>query len=142
MRLSAAALFVLCGCGARVAGGPSGSSDADVHGPASDAASPKETGHAGGDHDTGGGPNDASPSDDAGPGCGAPSKPEYACAEAGDAGADGGVCHPYGEDAGPTYPLGCVVTLPTCDTSFGGAQTCNCDIFPGTNPGPEWICPI
>jgi hypothetical protein len=83
---------------------------------------------------------------DAGTDCGQPTEPTYSCATAGDAAtADGGVCHTYGVDAGasgPTYPFGCTVTLTTCNTSFGGAQTCNCESFPGNGPAPTWVCPL
>ncbi len=82
---------------------------------------------------------------DAGPDCGQPSEPTYACAPAGDAATpDGGVCPAYGADAGasgPTYPFGCSVTTTTCDTSFGGPLTCNCETFPG-NPEPTWVCAL
>jgi len=83
---------------------------------------------------------------DAGPDCGQPPEPTYDCASTGDAAIpDGGGCSAYGVDAGgggPTYPLNCTVTLTTCDTSFGGAQTCNCEAFPGNGPQPTWVCPI
>jgi hypothetical protein len=81
---------------------------------------------------------------DAGPDCGQPPEPTYSCAAADAAPRDGGVCGAYGVDGGaggPTYPLGCVVTLSTCNSSFGGAQTCNCQPFPG-NPQPTWVCPL
>lgn len=83
---------------------------------------------------------------DAGIDCGQPPQPTYSCATTGDAAPpDGGVCHAYGVDAGasgPTYPFGCTVTLTTCDTSFGGAQTCDCQSFPGNGSAPTWICPL
>jgi hypothetical protein len=82
------------------------------------------------------------PPADAGTDCGQPSVATYSC---GDASADASRCSPYGEEAGTnaeTYPLGCTVTLPTCDFAFGGAQTCNCQVFPGGGPAPTWICPM
>jgi len=80
---------------------------------------------------------------DAGIDCGQPSEPTYSCARDGGT-PDGDVCHAYGVDAGgsgPTYPSDCMVTLTTCDPSFGGPQQCICQAFPGS-PGLAWVCPI
>ncbi len=127
------ALLLLCilvapACGARVAGTEEG-----------DASATRDTGTRRDARVT----LDAASPRDSGPDCGQPREPTYDCI--GRPATDAGVCHAYGEDAsagGPTYPLNCTVTLPTCDTSFGGAQTCNCNLFPGNGTAPTWICPI
>lgn len=94
-----------------------------------------------------GGPVREAAARDAGVDCGQPAQPVYACPGGFDAALDGARCVPYGAppdapaDAG--FPLGCTVTLPTCDLSFGTPQTCNCETFPGSNDGgPSWICPL
>jgi hypothetical protein len=121
--------LLACACGAKVGGGgdAGGAPHEDVH--AEDVAAPRDTGST---------KDVAEPTKDAGIDCGQPEEPTYACSPGGSA--DAGFCYPYGEDAGVTYPLNCMVTLPTCDTAFGGAQTCNCQVFPGM--GPTWICPL
>jgi hypothetical protein len=119
---------MVAACGGATLGGGSGS------------------GEDGGVSRDGASPHDGRTAVDAGTDCGQPTEPTYSCATAGDAAtADGGVCHAYGVDAGasgPTYPFGCTVTLTTCNTSFGGAQTCNCGAFPGNGPAPTWVCPL
>jgi hypothetical protein len=137
-------LFAPLACGGQVAptddggGGPHGDTGTsqDVTSPRPDSSRMRpDTGTT----DTG------TTAEDAGTDCGQPGELEYMCPKRADAGT--AECHRYGgpgdvAPANATFPEGCVVTLTTCDTSFGGAQTCNCELFPGGDAGPQWICPI
>jgi len=110
----------------------------DGAGTGPDATAPRRDAGTSG-HETGTEPEDA------GTDCGQPSQVEYMCPKSADASV--AECHRYGgpgdvAPANASFPQGCTVTLTTCDTSFGGAQTCNCELFPGMDAGPEWICPI
>lgn len=120
-RIVAVLVLVLAACAGRTVG--------DADGGVSDGSA----GDAGGDGAA-----------DAGIDCGQPAHTTYDCPR----GADGGACGRYGGagDVAPldaSFPLGCTVTLPTCST-FGGAQTCNCEPFPapGGDASPQWICPL
>jgi hypothetical protein len=123
-------LLFVCACGAKVGGSDDagGGTHEDAH--EEDAATPRDTGAG---KDVG-----QTTPHDAGVDCGQPKAPVYSCSPGK---ADGGFCYPYGEDAGTTYPNGCTVTLPMCDTAFGGAQTCNCGFYPGA-AGLAWACGI
>ena len=93
----------------------------------------------------GGSHADVTETQDAGVDCGQPSSPTYNCAPGNGTELDGGACGAYGADAaakGPSYPQGCMVTTSTCDLSFGGALTCNCETFPGNDGGPAWVCAL
>jgi hypothetical protein len=128
-------LLLPSACGARVATGSDGGGHDDAALGRSDTGASGDTGAS---RDTGTS-SDVEQPQDAGDDCGQPAQPVYACAGAVDAGA---TCHPYGEDAGATYSQGCNVTLTTCDVSFGSPLTCTCQLFPGNDAGPVWICAI
>jgi hypothetical protein len=87
---------------------------------------------------------DATPAD-AGIDCGQPAHDTYTCPHSADAGS--AVCHRYGgpNDVAPAdagFSQGCVVTLATCNRDYFTPQTCNCELFPGGDGAPQWICPL
>jgi len=78
---------------------------------------------------------------EAGPRCTAPDAATYSCTPGPvDAG-----CAEWNADGGtPSYPIGCVVSLPHCSAFSGetAAQTCNCEVDTAFGPSPGWICPL
>jgi hypothetical protein len=110
----------------------------------SDAAAPDGGGSQDGGRDRSA-PSEASvdsePPDASGD-CGQPVEPMYACPKGA---GDGGTCGPYGAppdaSTNASYPVGCVVTLPECNSFFPGPETCNCEDLPPKDE-PAWVCPM